>query len=271
MPHLFNYSDHRVFLRDAYLEEKARDPTFSYALFSKRIGIRSPNYLKLVIDGKRPLTTANIFRFARGFELTPNEVEYFEGLVHLGQAETPHEKSFYLSRVRSLRPKISQTVSRKKTGEIGDWADHLPVWVCLGGLEPASAAQRVCDLTGLATAQARGSIEALKKAGLVSEEDGVYRLSSDYLLVHDRKSSSVIQKRRIRKQLEASAEALDSRYENGAKFFCHIFTIARKDFEEVVAQIQTFIQAVTQYADQSPVEQVAQLNVQLFTIDKMRR
>jgi len=54
---VYAYLDYRAFLRDYYAERKAASRAFSYRAFSKRAGVSAPNYLKLVIDGKRSLLT----------------------------------------------------------------------------------------------------------------------------------------------------------------------------------------------------------------------
>ena len=56
-PEVFDYLDYRAFLRDHYLDKKQRQG-LSFRGFSKRAGLKSPNYLKLVIDGQRNLTEA---------------------------------------------------------------------------------------------------------------------------------------------------------------------------------------------------------------------
>ena len=48
---VYAYLDYRAFLRDFYAEKKANNPVFSYRSFSKRAGVASLNYLKLVVEG----------------------------------------------------------------------------------------------------------------------------------------------------------------------------------------------------------------------------
>lgn len=59
---VYGYLDYRAFLADLYTAKKARG--FSYRSFSRRAGLSSPNYLKLVIDGQRNLSAKMAERFA---------------------------------------------------------------------------------------------------------------------------------------------------------------------------------------------------------------
>lgn len=51
-PDVFEYLDYRAFLRDYYAERK-QSRGLSFRSFSKRAGLGSPNYLKLVMEGAR--------------------------------------------------------------------------------------------------------------------------------------------------------------------------------------------------------------------------
>jgi hypothetical protein len=48
---VFRYADYREFLRAYYERKKTQKPGISLRAFSRRVGLRSPNHLKLVIDG----------------------------------------------------------------------------------------------------------------------------------------------------------------------------------------------------------------------------
>ncbi len=66
---IYNFSDYRDFLKDRYRQLKEADPVFSFRHFSKQAGFGSPNYLKLVMDGKRNLSAEAVFKFAKGLRL----------------------------------------------------------------------------------------------------------------------------------------------------------------------------------------------------------
>lgn len=94
MNNLFKYSDYRLYLADYYAEKK-RLSEFSYKRFSEIAQFNSPNYLALIISGKRDLTIANIHNIAKALKLNEQEHVYFENLVLLNQSSTDAEKSFY--------------------------------------------------------------------------------------------------------------------------------------------------------------------------------
>ncbi len=89
---IFHYLDYRAFLK-AYYEDRKRHARLSYRSFSRRAGLRSPNYLKLVIDGDRNLTSEMAERFAAACGLSGETADYFVALVDFNQARTTSAKS----------------------------------------------------------------------------------------------------------------------------------------------------------------------------------
>lgn len=89
---VFEYRNYRAFLRYFYQRGKA-NRTLSLRSFSQRAGLRSPNYLKLVIDGDRNLTPQVAARFAKACELSGEAADYFCDLVAFNQARSALERA----------------------------------------------------------------------------------------------------------------------------------------------------------------------------------
>jgi hypothetical protein len=111
-PNLFNYLDYRHFLRD-WLTAAKKHYGFSYRVFSRRAGLRSPSLYKMVMDGQRDLIEGSLHKFLEGLSLSVKEKEYFATLVLYNQARTEEYKQRYLGKIRVLREGV------KAAGEEG--------------------------------------------------------------------------------------------------------------------------------------------------------
>lgn len=100
---VFAYLDFRAYLRDYYSARKASGRGFSYRSFSRRAGLRSPNYLKLVIDGTRNLSPKMAQRFAVACGLVGDDQRYFIDLVAFGQAANLSERSEHYARLTGFQ------------------------------------------------------------------------------------------------------------------------------------------------------------------------
>lgn len=102
-PDVFHYLDYRKFLSDYYTFCKARGLGFSYRSFARRAGVGAPNYLKLVIEGKRGLSSQMTSRFSKACRLEGESMLYFQDLVAFNQASTSRERQVCYQRLTSFR------------------------------------------------------------------------------------------------------------------------------------------------------------------------
>ena len=101
---IFEYDNYRAYLRDLYKFYKETKPQFSYRYFSQKAGFRSPNFLQLVIEGKRNLSPESVEKFTHALKLGKKEAEFFRVLVYLNQARTVSEKKIYAEQLMQFRP-----------------------------------------------------------------------------------------------------------------------------------------------------------------------
>ena len=102
-PDIFAYLSYREYLSDYYDAAKANTRAFSYRYFSRKAGYSSPNFLKLVIDGKRNLSAESVEKFARALKLGRDEGRFFANLVALEQAETDADRNEAYEKIAASR------------------------------------------------------------------------------------------------------------------------------------------------------------------------
>lgn len=102
-PNIFEYDDYRAYLHAYYIYAKKLDRGFSFRVFARRAGFTSPNFLKLVIQGKRNLAPESVEKFTRALRLKKNEAVFFSQLVGLNQAKAPELKNQYARKILNSR------------------------------------------------------------------------------------------------------------------------------------------------------------------------
>jgi len=103
MVRILDYMNYREYLRDFFKEKKRELRFYSYRLFSLKAGLKSPNFLKLVIKGERNLSKQSVYKFSKALNLSKKETDYFENLIFFNQSKTLDEKNFFLSRIMEYR------------------------------------------------------------------------------------------------------------------------------------------------------------------------
>ena len=128
-PRLNAFTDYRLYLREFYAYRRhatrlERRP-YSYTTFAAAADIKSPNYLKLVIDGQRNLSADMARKFARAINLDREGTEEFLALVEYSQATEPLERNRHLKVLADLRVR-----QQLKSGEIkAETWEKVPSWV----------------------------------------------------------------------------------------------------------------------------------------------
>lgn len=180
MPQVFEYQQYREFLRDYYSAQKSAKSGFTYARFSEKAGLGSPNYYKLVMEGEKNLTGSNIIRFCQGLGLESHEADYFEALVQFNQADEVEIRKHYQDRMTRLKQRHASSGGSNRTLEefefevMSSWIHHaVMVLTQVRGFResPAWIKSRLWDLVG--EQEIAQAIESLLAVGLlVRDENG---------------------------------------------------------------------------------------------------
>jgi uncharacterized protein (TIGR02147 family) len=166
LPTPYDYLDYRGFLADWFAAKKAANPRYSYRVFARRAGGKSPSLLHHVIDGRRNLTPSALADFVVALGLRAGEAQFFRLLVELDQAKDADARNAVWERVAATRrfrearridvsafaylsnwamPAIRELASRSDFRADAAWvADQLRPRITVG--EASKALQQLQDL-----------------------------------------------------------------------------------------------------------------------------
>lgn len=266
---IFNYIDYRIYLKDYYDQKKRTTTYFSYRYFSNISQIHSPNFLKLVIEGKRNLTREVIEKFTKALKLNQKESTFFRSLVLFNQAKTAAEKQEHYLVLKTF----ALTVNEKVVGS--DVYDYYENWynsvirelICQYDFkdEYEKIAQSV--FPRITPKQARESVEVLLKLNLVGRNcNGSYHLIDKAITTGPEVASFAV--RNFNRAMIGLAEkALDSvpvhcRHASGITM-----GIPAEGYDIIVSEIYAFRDRITQIANSFDKNtKVYQLNIQFFPV-----
>lgn len=259
-----SYKNYREFLKAYYEHQKSIHSKFSYREFSKRAGLHSPNYLQIVISGKRNLTVENIHQFARAMDLTFNELSYFEMLVLANQSKDPIQKDYYNQKVKSIRPKMGKGKARSSSLELLDHWFFPGIVAALAGRVEGVLTEEILRLTHLSGADLAPVLEQLQKNKIIFMVENRYFLKEDQFIFYFKNKVSNRFQRFQEAQLEQSKRALYSHSDKEAKFFSHAFTIEKQNLKMYHEKVRQFLEELSEQSNTDKPEKLMQLNIQLF-------
>jgi uncharacterized protein (TIGR02147 family) len=268
---IFEYDNYRAYLGDLYKLYKETKPHFSYRYFSQKAGFRSPNFLKLVIEGKRNLSPESIEKFSNALKLAKKEAEFFRVLVHLNQARTVGEKKIYAEQLMQFRPfRYIHPLRQDQYRYYADWYNiaireltMLPEFL----EDPAWIARRL--VPPISPQQAQKALELLLQLGLLERDESGRLVQVDAFISTGDEVTSTSVANYHRTAIQMGAEALDRFAGPDRDISSVTMTLSEKNFREIKTLIQRFRKELLAIADQdqSP-EGVYQVNFQLFPLAK---
>jgi uncharacterized protein (TIGR02147 family) len=267
---VYEFVDYRAYLRAYYEGAKRSRPSFSFRLFSELAGLKSPNFMKLVMDGERNLGADSIRRFADALGLTPLEAEFFADLVAFGQADNMSDKNRAFERIAASR-RFRQ--ARRIDGELFAYLSH---WYNPAVRELAArqdfqedprwiAAQLLPRIT---PNEAAGAMKLLLSLGLLvrdPESGRVVRGEPTLTTEHEVRSLGAAAFHR--QMLERAGQAIEL-VPRELRDLCALTVCVSPETAALVKQrIHEFREALTELCDADTKGQVVyQLNVQWFPL-----
>lgn len=266
---VFRYLDYRIFLEAFYLTKKPQG--YSYRKFSQRARLRSPNYLKLVIEGKRNLTAAMAKRFADTCDLHGEAKEYFEKLVEFNQAKSTEERNRAYHQLTTFsRYRRAQKLEMAHGQYHSKW--YLPAIRELAARtdfkeDPNWIAKKL--VPPITPREAVQALEVLLRLGLLQRDDEGRLFQGSPVLTTGPETSGLHIVSYHKSMMIQAAESIDHVAPGERDISSLTMCLGPSGLKRLKEQIQAFRSELIKLAETEPnPKQVVQLNMQLFPLSK---
>lgn len=270
---VFQYLDYRAFLRDHYLERKALRRGFSYRGFSRRVGISSPNYLKLVIEGARSLTPAMAARFAKACGLESESAAFFENLVAFNQARSVREREDCFARLAGFRR--YRSVRKLELSQ----AKYHSTWYLPAIRELAARADFRADpgwvartlAPAITTQQAKAALATLVELGLLTLEDNGRLQHGEPLVSTGPELHQLYIAKYHRMMMRRAAQSIALFPSEQRDLSSLTLCLGRDGMERIKRRLRSLRRELLELSElESDPEQVVQINFQAFPLSARR-
>jgi len=276
MHRVFEYTNYRKYLRDFYNQKKRENSGFSFRVFARRAGVKSPAHLKLVIEGKRNLSLETVRKFSKGLGLKVREERYFEIMVQFNQAKDPKERAQWLQEMEVCRSRTRSRSSRKihtklERSLFSHWTFPV-VYELSRRVDFEPKAEWITTQTGgrMTRLQASDAFETLVKQGLIQrQENGSYQPVEKKVETVDE-----VEEHRVRsyhlKMMDLAAEHAEDPLDNREFGFLTVSSSPEK-FQKLKHAIKEFIEEAQDLMEvQNGATRTYQMNVQLFDFGRIK-
>lgn len=278
-PVIADYMDYRLYLADFYrfrkLQTKNSLRPYNYQMFSAAADIKSPNYLKMIIEGKRNLSVEMVGKFGKAIGLDKRGTEELLLLVNFTQATDPAERNVWLKKLSEHR-----VGDQLKTGEIDKktWqkVPNWIAWVIYAMADQDAVKFDIATLKKLLRNKAsedeiESALSILLQSGELVQDEATGQLKKARTLMEAAEDVPVALVRKLQAQLMYLG--LESLYQDGPterEFGTLTMSMTRAEFEDVKFRLRQLRKGINKdnslARSKTKGEKVYQLNIQLFPI-----
>lgn len=278
-PILSDYMNYRQFLSDFYQYKRAASRgslrTYNYAVFSAAANIKSPNYLKMIIEGKRNLSEDMIGKFGKALGFMKEQIEEFRLLVQFTQATDPAERNMYLKKLSEHRVagKLkSGEIDRKTWEKVPNWV----AWIIYAMVDQDGVSFDTASLKSLLRGKAsedeiENALSSLLNSGELRRDEVTGELKKNRSLIESPEDVPVALVRKLQSQLMyLGLESLYQDQPTDREFGTLTMSLTKAEFEEIKFRLRQMRKSIHKDNSiarvKSKGERVYQLNIQLFPV-----
>ncbi|HMN68054.1 MAG TPA: TIGR02147 family protein [Bdellovibrionales bacterium] len=243
-------------------------PGYSRRAFAKWAGIASPNFMSLVVEGKRSLRGQWLDGFGKAALLPTDQLEHLQALGRFEGAKSPARRNELLEKIHR---DLANLNSHSLAGDQLEVLSHPLAWTLLQMLDfkdqtsnPGWFKRRL--RASVSAALVADALFLLKRVGLVRMKNGKIQALQNTFKSSDqvRKSTNVIYHKNV---LGEAAEMLDLLEPSERAFGSFTATVSHEKIDALKREINKFGEyLLNTYASRGPTDgEVMRLNIQLYT------
>lgn len=119
---VYNFDSFAKFIREFLETKRKHNRRFSYAVWSRQLGLSSPSILAMIANGSRTPQSELMIILCQYFQFNLNQTKYAEAIVALDRANTKNEREFYKNRLQELRPlRSNRCLDKSEFDLIAHW------------------------------------------------------------------------------------------------------------------------------------------------------
>lgn len=273
MPDIFKYLDYRRYLKDFYQAKKRqKGSAFSFRSFARDAGFSSPNFLKLVMEGKRNLGVRGITQFAKGLRLNKQEAIYFKSLVHFKQVETDAERNKWYRRLAtSKRYREIKEIERDQFDYYSNWYNvAIRELVLLDDFKEKAEWIAKKLAPPITAKQAKDSLELLQRLGFLKRDSKGRLIQAEQNISTAREVQSLAIANFHRQMIAQGSDSIEKTPPDKRDISSLTLAIPEGKFQEAKKRIQEFRRELNVLlSDDKESDSVYQVNFQIFNLTEV--
>jgi uncharacterized protein (TIGR02147 family) len=273
MPNIFDYTDHRLFLRDAYQAKHAKDYSFSHRHIVACLGVKSVAVFQHFLTGRNVISDKHVKQLAAIFELNKKEAEFFELLVRFNQATKAPERRDLLSELSGFVRANQNLVKPLQYAFYDQWY-YSAVRAALSYYDFKGDYAELASLFNppVTMTQARHTLRLLEDLGLVRRDSDGFPRPTTQLITTGNQADAVALSKHLIQMLDLARGALDNVPREHRELSSITLSLSEQTLELVRKEITRCRYRLLDLVRKDPSpDRVYQASFQIFPLTKLKK
>ncbi len=266
LPNIFEFLNYREYLLEFYIAKKVKNPNFSYQVFANMAGFKSKSFIKLVIDGKKNLTSESSEKLNKVLKLSKKSFSYFQDLIAFEQAKNLEMKNLLFEKLIAYNARNpARIVLRQQYAFYSKWYNNT-----IRELVTMYHFGENYDLLGkmvkpsISAKDARESVKLLLNLNLIQKTADGYRQTDALITTGDEVRSLAVQNFHLQ-NLNLAGQSMEICPAKERDISCLVLGLSQSGIEKIRSEVQAFRKKMLQIAQaDNNVNSVYHLNFQFF-------
>lgn len=267
MKQIFEYTDYREWLRDAFDDFKQRKTVISWRYMAAKMGADPGNLLR-VSQGKIHLPLSLIEPAAKFFELEGKEADYWAEMVYFGRAKTDADALQHYEHMQALKGVSLKLLEKKELEFYRHWyynAIRSIIGICKFSDDYRGLAESCSP--NITEKEAKDAVQLLHDLNMITREsDGFWKVNDTFVSTGGNWRSQA-----VRAFQHETIHLADESLERHASFLRDISTVTMTfcmdDVQLLREKIKEFRSDLLRLSQEgSNDDTVFQLNIQMFPL-----
>ena len=267
MKPIFEYTDYREWIRDAFDDFKQRKTVISWRYMAMKLGADPGNLLR-VSQGKIHLTLPLVKPMAEFFELDEKETAYWTELVYFGRAKTDAEALNHYEKMQMLKGIPLKRLAKKELEFYRHWycnAIRSIIGICKFRDDYEGLAE--CCTPQISVEEAKNAVKLLYDLNMISKDrDGFWKVNDTFVSTGGNWRSEAV--REFQKEtIRLAGESLERHAPPVRDISTVTMTFDMDDIALIREKIKEFRSELLRMSQEGDGDNtVFQLNIQLFPL-----
>ena len=268
-PNVFDYQDPKEFIQ-AMVDYYKLGKGVSIRRIHERGGLKSSNYIQMIIDGKRRLGPKAVGQLGKSFELSGSEQKFFHILVLASQERLPSRKKAYMADLEEYRA-YRQI---KPSAEAID--DFYSFWYISAIFEACNtdwgkkSTSEMAKSVGISESEVNHAFEILQNLKLIEKKNNLWRKTKHAFVTPKQMQSTLVRKYHREMGLQA-VRHIEATSPEERELGAITVMLTPQSYEKIKRLLWNLREEIARsYTSDEGASLVYQLNFQLFPLVRIK-